>query len=290
MEREVASDGAPLDLGDLVLEPGLTLVVTVLDEQRRPMRGAGVYSTQPPGEQSESCVTRASGACPLEGLHSGPVKVSVQVEDAPGKTVEHRVEAGGGALEVVLERGPGTLEGTLRVSTGSPLGARVSLKGTAYRSARCDEAGAFSFAGVSAGRQVVEFSEWSFTWWTTAQVGVGTTNVQVGPTPGGARLELKVPGPAATPPANVLLMQGAAAPTRAADLESPPAELLAQAATGVRVEVMTFPLVVDGLPPGVWTVSSEGEKDGVVKTQTVTLGVGQSLVVELPAGPPRTHW
>jgi len=85
-------------------------------------------------------------------------------------------------------------------------------------------------------------------------------------------------------------MLGGAAPAQASDLDSPSTGLLAQASTGVKLEVISFPVVLVGLQPGAWTVSSEGETGGVVKTQTVTLGVGQSASVELPPGPERTHW
>jgi protocatechuate 3,4-dioxygenase beta subunit len=290
LEREVASDGAALELGDLVLEPEATLKVTVLDGERQPMKEVRVSASQPPSGNGDSCTTRASGACTLEGLRVGPVTIVVQAEDTAAKSVELPLAAGGGSVEVTLERGPGTLEGTLRLSAGSPLGARVQLQGTTYRSARCDEAGAFTFAGVPLGRQVLEASDWGATWWATVDAVVGTAKVQVGPSPGGARLELKLASAAANPPSKVLLMQGAAAPASAAEVEDAPLGLMTQAPVGVKLEVLTLPVVLTGLPPGAWTVSSEGPSDGGVLTQRLSLGLGQSLTVELPPGPLRTHW
>lgn len=44
-------------------------------------------------------------------------------------------------------------------------------------------------------------------------------------------------------------------------------------------------MVLKGLAPGTWTISSESEPEGSVATQTVTLGVGQRQTVQLPSGP-----
>ena len=112
--------GEDVDLGEILLDPGLDLGGRVRDPDGRPVEGAEVSHSAGP----TVATTDAAGAFVLRHLPAGPVLLSVGAEgflDLDG----HEAEAAPGApaVELVLRRGA-LLRGTLRDGDGRPLGDR----------------------------------------------------------------------------------------------------------------------------------------------------------------------
>lgn len=285
LDRPVDAAAADADLGDVGLKRGAALEVTVVCAERAPVTGASVSVKQAGLQLGSACTTGAKGICTMDGLEPGAVAVEVSAKGSALRSVEHQLAPEGGALEVVLQRAAGSIQGRVRVSSGAPLGARVELVAPAFDSARADEAGAFSFTGVPSGRALLSLDEWSLTWWRTVEVGAGPASVELGPLPDGATLELTLAAGAKAPPRAALLLLGGAPPASPDAVRSPPPASLVAAAQAVHVEALGWPVVVKGLAPGTWTVSSDAEAEGTVATQAVTLGAGQRQTVQLPSGP-----
>ncbi len=124
VEREVrVAPGADTALGDLALDPGLTLAGRVVDANGSPVAGALVVLGRPDaaGESGRSGgdLTSADGAFRLDHVAPGAATISVCSGDFVDVAVTRDVAAGSPPLVVTLHRG-GLVRGTVRDAAGNP--------------------------------------------------------------------------------------------------------------------------------------------------------------------------
>jgi protocatechuate 3,4-dioxygenase beta subunit len=147
-----ASTGSLLVLGDVALEPGLTIAGRVRNKGGSPIADADVACAPSQG------TTAADGSFLIGGLSPGPCHLVV---NAPGfSPLEASYPAGASNLDLVLMPAA-VLRGRVVDDRGAPMeAARVTAqipKGS-YRRTSTDASGRFSFDDLSAGTYVVEAS------------------------------------------------------------------------------------------------------------------------------------
>ncbi|MBI4585534.1 MAG: carboxypeptidase regulatory-like domain-containing protein [Planctomycetes bacterium] len=165
--REVAIEGAPLDLGDIMLAESQEIAGTVLSPHGRPVVGAEVWVPKPPLRREDrdsrrlsvleagpsSSIARSQtnqrGAFRLTGLGGDSHEVVVLAAMYPGDLLES-VAAGRRGLTIALKRGLTIRGRVVDAESADPVpGARVGVEGGATHEQIADEDGRFELRGVS---------------------------------------------------------------------------------------------------------------------------------------------
>lgn len=292
--RAVESTQGDVELGDIALCPGAELAVVVESEGGRPLKQAEVTARQE-GLEERSCQTDGQGRCVVDELRPGPVSVTGRAEGHVSREVVHQAVAGTTELRLTLSKASASVRGMVRAPASPRQGLVVALVGFSSRAevrhAQCDENGSFAFPDVSAGRYLLAVELGRVTYWRTLVVSEGETRAELGPDAGGGVLELRhhnsllgvrlVFGSVTTP--TVLGELFSVSGEIQSDMQKW-AALYAEAPMGLDLD-STFeksdPIVLEGLPPGVWTVLSAGVDGGAV-SQLVRVEPNGRTRLELP--------
>jgi len=263
-----------VDVGDLVLEKGLSLQVEVVGGDGKPVEGARVAAGQPGEGGDGSCTTRADGRCVLSPFLDDETLVKARKDGFV--PAELKVEKGrlGELAKLVLKAAGGQVTGQVFGAPGRPAGARnVFLSSsTANEFVLTDETGRFSKAGLPEGDYCasVELSGMLGTDWAIpTKASTSPTPIVLGPIPGGATIEMtsRFPG-------RVVLVQGTHPALKRGDVGSDSATSLCESLrAAVVVLVVTGTARIEGLTPGRWSVYSvainESDDEGVVAPKVV---------------------
>jgi hypothetical protein len=116
--------GKPLDLGDIPLNPGVTLAATVTDRAGKPVEGALVQ--WPAGRMKEirETVSGADGGFSLEHVPAGEVEIGVTAKGFLDLKTTCMSPAGDAKPRITLSRGA-LVTGRLVDGEGEPLGAHL---------------------------------------------------------------------------------------------------------------------------------------------------------------------
>ncbi|MBI4607153.1 MAG: carboxypeptidase regulatory-like domain-containing protein [Planctomycetes bacterium] len=167
--RSLALEGAPLELGDVVLAESREIAGTVLSPEGLPVGGAEVWVPRPAARREDRDSRKSSvleagpawsvarsrtgerGAFRLSGLGGEPHEVAVLAEGYPGELLDG-VEAGGRSVTITLARGLTIRGSVVDAEGGDPLpGTRVGIDRGPVHEQTADEGGRFELRGLSLG-------------------------------------------------------------------------------------------------------------------------------------------
>ncbi len=251
--KDVTMDAPVKDVGDVVLEQGLSLKAEATGDDGKPLEGVRISAVQ--SDTSDSCTTRADGACTMSPFRDE--EAVVKARKTGFVPVETKVARGafGEVVKVKLSAAGGRVTGHVFGGKGRPAGARtVSLSSlNSFESLLSDAQGKFEASGLPEGAYCasVELSGILGTDWAVpVQVTTTPSPIVLGPVETGATLEFssKLPG-------RIVMLGGAQGPLPASEIGSDSASsfctnLKVPAVTVVNTGSARF----EGLPPGKWSL------------------------------------
>lgn len=251
--KDVTMDAPVKDVGDVVLEPGLSLKAEATGDDGKPLEGVRIAAVQ--SEAGDSCTTRADGTCVMSPFRDE--EVVVKARKTGFVPVETKVAKGafGDGVKVKLSAAGGRVTGHVFGSKGRPAGARsISLSSaSSFESLLSDAQGKFEASGLPEGAYCasVELSGILGTEWAVpVQVTTTPSPIVLGPVETGATLEFssKLPG-------RIVMLGGAHGTLLASEIGSDSASsfctnLKVPAVTVVNTGSARF----EGLPSGKWSV------------------------------------
>lgn len=251
--KDVTMDAPVKDVGDVVLEQGLSLKGEATGDDGKPLEGVRIAAVQ--SEAGDSCTTRADGTCTMAPFRDEEVVVKARKQGFV--PVETKVAKGalGDGVKVKLTAAGGRVQGQVFGGKGRPAAARsISISAeAAFESVLSDAQGRFEASGLPEGAYCasVELSGMLGTDWAVpVQVTTTPSPIVLGPVETGATLEFsaKLPG-------RIVMLGGAQGPLPSGDIGSDSASSFCEKLKVPVVTVVnTGSVRFEGLPAGKWSI------------------------------------
>ncbi|MFZ5441881.1 MAG: carboxypeptidase regulatory-like domain-containing protein [Myxococcota bacterium] len=240
------------DVGDVVLRKGFTLLVEAHDDEGRPLEGVRVAASQRGG--GDTCETKQDGRCEIDSLARVETLVKASKQGHRPARESVRAEQLDAPVRLSLPAVHGRVLGQAFGPGARPLASRtLAVAGEVDRSVMTDAQGRFSADGLPDGRYCISLElpgGRMFEWAVPALASAQPAEVTVGPVSSGARLE-----GSRVLPGRLVLLRGTPGPRALSSIADQTASALCEAsATDAIVIIVTGDFVLEGIPPGTWSV------------------------------------